>query len=287
MFKNIRMAMSSQLWLKEKDPEAKRDLLSYKLAEVIDAAMNDGMEVTKCWLTVTFSSVGITVSPELFKECTKKKDILAIVNLAEEQLFINAHEIMMGESLHAQSLPLDSVTHKAFDALAMNILSKIYGESYVQSIAKEKQSQSYAGNDRQEVSGFDNKPKFEFTGGMPYFLKHQPRFKYETDGYEMFLFENLVSVAEEMTKNPMPIRFKYTMVLLHLISGEPYMIVTLEESSSNQGQFFLCAFERSGDHLNLGEGKDYLEISYFEKAALKFICSAFFIAFSSLKKYSY
>lgn len=169
---------------------------------------------------------------------------------------------------------LISQTHwAAFSELILQANSEVKNEALVKK--------------EQEVDRFDNKPKFEFTGGMPYFLKHQPRFKYETDGYEIFLFESLVSIAEEMTRNPMPIRFKYTMVLIHLISGEPYMIVTLEESSSQQGQFFLCAFESSGDHLNLGEGKDYLEISSFEKAALKFICNAFFINILSLKKYTY
>ena len=115
-------------------------------------------------------------------------------------------------------------------------------------------------------------PDFEFAPNMPDIMQSEPISAHKTDRYLMLLVQDVPSIGERMSGSKMPLRFLYAMAVIDATTNNQCMFVTLETGFTSD--IFLCAFEASGAHSNLGDGSIYTERYAFESAAIDIICNS-------------
>jgi hypothetical protein len=108
------------------------------------------------------------------------------------------------------------------------------------------------------------------SGSMPDVTQRQPLAIYGAGDYVLLVVEGARALAERLTGERMPIDYLYVMTVLRRSSMKPQMFVTLERGLAERT--FLCAFNASSEHINLGDGSSFSDIDSFSKAAIEHIC---------------
>ena len=126
-------------------------------------------------------------------------------------------------------------------------------------------------------------PAFEFAPNMPDITRSEPISAHKTDRYLMLLVQDVPSIGERLPgSEKIPLRFLYAMAVVDVTTNNPCMFVTLETGFTSK--IFLCVFEVSGIHSNLGDGSSYTERHAFETAAIDIICDALNIDKNTVSK---
>tara|TARA_R110001592_G_scaffold47479_2_gene150394 strand:+ start:1067 stop:1792 length:726 start_codon:yes stop_codon:yes gene_type:complete len=178
---------------------------------------------------------------------------------------------------------------KARDSRADEVLGKI---EYIQKdwvsrglIRKELASQ-FSSKAKEWTQGEEQTESqgFEFLPNMPDIMQSEPVSAHIAGQHLMLLVEDVPSIAERMSGSEMPLRFPYVLAVVNSSNNQPTMFVTLEEGLTSS--VFLCVFDASGTHSNLGSGEPYMERYAFEKAAIEIVCQSLKLDVSSVVKAS-
>ena len=132
MFKQLRHAMAPQKWLRTWDPREKHTLLCFRIAETIDDAKTQGMEIDDAWLVITKGGVGLTLAPGMRND----NDLLASVKLSDNQSFVEAHRLLKKEHEMSDTTSVTDAVEKAVDELTDEVLRQIYGSEYLKKLAR-------------------------------------------------------------------------------------------------------------------------------------------------------
>jgi hypothetical protein len=91
---------------------------------------------------------------------------------------------------------------------------------------------------------------FQITGNMPDVTKSQPTRVFRAGQYLILFLKDVPTVAEEISPNPMQLRFTYVMVAVDSQTSRPKFFVTLEKSIAVANM--LCTMDANGGHSSLG-----------------------------------
>jgi len=130
MFKQLRHMFASQKWLRTTDPRKKRDMLAFRIAEVLHGAISAGMDIKGASLFVSKGSIGVSKDPR------RLDDEIARVNLDKVSSFQVAHRLVYQDRGNMTDSQIDDAVEKAFDDLAQEVLRQVYGSEYIRQYSR-------------------------------------------------------------------------------------------------------------------------------------------------------
>ncbi|MFE8073525.1 hypothetical protein QQM79_20960 [Marinobacteraceae bacterium S3BR75-40.1] len=164
---------------------------------------------------------------------------------------------------------------KAGDAKADEVMGKI---EYIQKdwVARDLVRKELASRFLAKANEWTQKDKqsktddFEFSANMPDVTQCEPVNAYVAGQYILLLVEDVPPIGERLSGSELPLRFPYVLAVVNSTTSQPAMFVTLEEGFTDNS--FLCVFDVSGAHSNLGNGEPYMERQCFESVAIEIAC---------------
>ncbi len=112
---------------------------------------------------------------------------------------------------------------------------------------------------------------FTLSPSMPDVTQRPPIAIHSVADYIFLLVKDARPLGERLTGgHTTPIAYLYVMTVLDRREMKPRMFVTLERGLTHS--LFLCAFERSGERVNLGDGTSLNDADSFTRAAITHIC---------------
>lgn len=178
---------------------------------------------------------------------------------------------------------------KAGDARANEVMGKI---EYIQKdwvskgLVRKELASRFSSKAKEWTQGEEQSPPqgFDFSPNMPDIMQSEPVSAHIAGQYLMLLVEDVPSIGERMSGSKMPLRFPYALAVINTSNNQPTMFVTLEVGFTNSA--FLCVFDSSGAHSNLGSGEPYMDRHAFERAAIAIVCQSLNLDASSVVKAS-
>lgn len=133
MLKQLQYTFAPSKWLRTWDPKEKHTLLCFRIAETIDGATAQGMQVKDARLIVTKGGgVGLSLS----EPDANNRETLAAIKLSDIPLFVAAHRLLQKEQAMRDTIAVDDAVEKAADELADEVLRQIYGSEYLRRLGQ-------------------------------------------------------------------------------------------------------------------------------------------------------
>lgn len=133
-------------------------------------------------------------------------------------------------------------------------------------------SDAETGNSDDDLDIPDIEPDFPFgfRPDLPDVTKRTPARAFMLGSYFIMLVKDAPTIAEGMGPVPFKMRYPLTLVVTEAKPGSfPLFYVTLEQGAG--GNFFICSFDKNGEHANYGSSPNYRNEENFVNQAMAII----------------
>jgi hypothetical protein len=127
-------------------------------------------------------------------------------------------------------------------------------------------------------------PEMELSSNMPDMTETDPIAMFDAGEFVFVVSKDVRSIGERTLGQEMPLHFPLAMVAVNQTTRRPEFFVGLEAGFTDG--LFLCTFDMTGAHGNLGDGEAYRNESAFIGKALEIACSTLNVDKNIVREFS-